>query len=83
MEITIRKIGNSKGVVIPTQLLEQLNLNVGDKADLTTKNGRLIITPKGKSKYSLAELIAKCDQNAAMPQELIDWEAAAPFGNER
>lgn len=82
MEITIRKIGNSKGVVIPTQLLEQLNLNVGDKADLTTENGRLIITPKGRSKYSLAELIAKCDQNAAMPKELIDWEAATPFGSE-
>ena len=83
MEITIRKIGNSKGMVIPTQLLEQLNLDVGDKADLTTKNDRLIITPKGRSKYSLAELVAKCDQNAAMPQELIDWEAAIPFGNKR
>lgn len=71
MEITIRKIDNSKSMVIPAQLLKQLNLNVGNKADLTTENDRLIFTPKGRSKHSLAELIVKCDQNAAMPQELI------------
>ena len=82
MEITIRKIGNSKGVVIPAPLLKQLGLDIDDKADVVAENGRLVIAPKAKAKYSLAELIAKCDQDAAMPEELIEWEAAAPVGNE-
>ncbi|MDP2714691.1 AbrB/MazE/SpoVT family DNA-binding domain-containing protein [Rheinheimera sp.] len=82
MEIIIRKIGNSKGVVIPAPLLKQLGLDIDDKADVVAENGRLVIAPKAKTKYSLAELIAKCDQDAAMPEELIEWEAVAPVGNE-
>ncbi|MEE9338218.1 MAG: hypothetical protein V3U87_09075 [Methylococcaceae bacterium] len=29
---------------------------------------------KKKTKYTLTELLKKCDKSAPMPQELVDWE---------
>jgi hypothetical protein len=29
---------------------------------------------KKKTKYTLTELLKKCDESAPMPQELVDWE---------
>ncbi|MEE9338494.1 MAG: hypothetical protein V3U87_10465 [Methylococcaceae bacterium] len=29
---------------------------------------------KKKTKYTLTELLKKCDESAPMPQELLDWE---------
>ena len=82
METTLRTIGNSKGAVIPVQLLKELGLKVGDKLEAIAENGRLVITPKKQKKYSLDDLLARCDENAPMPQELIDWDNAEPVGNE-
>ena len=31
---------------------------------------------KKKTKYTLTELLEKCDESAPMPQELVDWENA-------
>ncbi|CAB4326805.1 AbrB/MazE/SpoVT family DNA-binding domain-containing protein [Brucella sp. 6810] len=40
MNITLRKIGNSYGVIIPKEVLERLNLQTGDTLTLTTdENG--------------------------------------------
>lgn len=82
METTLRTIGNSKGAVIPVQLLKELGLKVGDKLEVIAENGRLVITPKKQKKYSLDDLLAKCDESAPMPQELIDWDNAESVGNE-
>ncbi|NQZ11726.1 MAG: AbrB/MazE/SpoVT family DNA-binding domain-containing protein [Algicola sp.] len=83
METSLRSIGNSKGAVIPAQLLKELNINVGDKLDARAENGALIITLKHvKPKYLLDELLAKCDESAPMPQTLVDWDNAQPVGEE-
>ncbi|WP_404401963.1 AbrB/MazE/SpoVT family DNA-binding domain-containing protein [Idiomarina seosinensis] len=82
MEIQFRKIGNSKGAVIPALLLKELGLNVGDKADIKAENGRLIIEPKTKPQYTLDELLSRCDMNAPKPADLIDWEQAEAVGDE-
>ena len=83
METSLRSIGNSKGAVIPAQLLKELDINLGDKLDARAENGALIITPKSlKPKYTLDELLAKCDQSAAMPETLSEWDSAQPVGNE-
>ncbi|ACQ68026.1 addiction module antitoxin (plasmid) [Candidatus Williamhamiltonella defendens] len=82
MEIVIRKIGNSKGAVIPAALLGELNLAVGDKAEARNENGTLIIVPKKRKKYCLEMLIAKCDSNTSIPKELKDWDQVQPEGNE-
>jgi len=45
METVIRKYGNSKGVIIPAALLKELDLDVNEKIDVKTENGRIIIEP--------------------------------------
>jgi len=45
MNTTIRKIGNSEGIILPKEILERLNLRAGDTLEVAeTKNG-LSLTP--------------------------------------
>ncbi|KAB2693165.1 AbrB/MazE/SpoVT family DNA-binding domain-containing protein [Ochrobactrum sp. Kaboul] len=40
MNVTLRKIGNSEGVILPKEVLDRLNLKTGDKLQLVeTQNG--------------------------------------------
>ena len=42
-----------------------------------------MITPKSvKPKYTLAELLAQCDESAPMPETLVEWDSSQPVGNE-
>ncbi len=43
MQITIRDIGNSKGVVLPKLLLAQAGLDDQTTADLTLENGAIVL----------------------------------------
>ena len=83
METSVRSIGNSKGAVIPAQLLKELDINLGDKLDANAENGKLIFSPvSSKPKYTLSELLAQCDESAPMPNELVEWNESQPVGNE-
>jgi putative addiction module antidote len=52
MNVTIRKIGNSEGVIIPKELLHKLGLKSGDTLQLDEINGSIQLTPE---KADLAE----------------------------
>lgn len=45
MNTTIRKIGNSEGVIIPKEVLDRLGLKAGDSITLDEEAGKLILTP--------------------------------------
>jgi antitoxin component of MazEF toxin-antitoxin module len=45
-EDTIKKIGNSRGIILPITIWKALNFNIGDKVIVTVDNNRLIITKK-------------------------------------
>ena len=45
MNVTIRKIGNSEGVIIPKEVLDQLGLGAGDMLELSLKDGGLLMQP--------------------------------------
>lgn len=47
MRITIRRIGNSKGMIIPAALLEQAGLE--SEADVSVEDGALIVRAPAKS----------------------------------
>lgn len=47
MRIAIRRIGNSKGMIIPAALLEQAGLE--SEADVTVEEGALIVRAPAKS----------------------------------
>lgn len=84
MELIIRKIGNSTGLTLPTALLRDLGLVVGQVMSLNkTEDGALVLRVKStRKKYTAKELNALCDLNAAMPEDLIAWDNMKPVGNE-
>lgn len=45
MNVTIRKIGNSEGVIIPKEVLDRLGLKTGDSLELQTENGGINLRP--------------------------------------
>ena len=45
MNVIIRKIGNSEGVIIPKDVLQSLGLKAGDALQLKTDNGKIKLKP--------------------------------------
>jgi putative addiction module antidote len=45
MNVVIRKIGNSEGVIIPKEILDRMGLKAGDQLEITTNNGGLLMQP--------------------------------------
>jgi antitoxin ChpS len=81
METTLRQFGNSLGVVIPKVLRDSMALSAGQTIALEQTEHGLLLKPITK-KISLSELLAQCDPNAAMPEDLGSWESSAVVGNE-
>ena len=84
MELVIRKLGNSTGLTLPTSLLRDLGLAVGQVMSLQqTEDGTLMLRAKAtRKKYTAKELNALCDFNAPMPTDLEAWDKVKPVGNE-
>ncbi|TIT03140.1 MAG: AbrB/MazE/SpoVT family DNA-binding domain-containing protein [Mesorhizobium sp.] len=45
MNTTIRKIGNSEGVILPRELLDRLNLKAGDQLQIVETGDGLTLKP--------------------------------------
>jgi antitoxin MazE len=45
MKTSIRKMGNSHGVIIPKPLLAELGAKADDVVDMKVKKGRIVIEP--------------------------------------
>lgn len=83
MEICIRKIGNSKGAVIPAPILKELGLDVGSIASAQVKDGRLVIEKKTVQEYELQDLLAQCEgTDMSLSDEDKAWLEAEPAGKE-
>ena len=67
-------------VAIPKAILESLGLAADTKVGLCIEEGRLVIIPQPKPRYSLADLLAQCDPLA--PVDDAGWDAAQPVGRE-
>lgn len=46
MKTTIRKIGNSEGIIIPKDVLDRLGLKAGDQLQMNEDNGQLQLVPQ-------------------------------------
>ena len=75
MHVSIRPFGNSRGIVIPKPLLQQLGLE--DQADLTVENGAIVIRKPIDSPRAgwaqAAQALAEAEDDAL---------AMGEFGNE-
>jgi len=45
MNVTVRKIGNSEGVILPKELLERLNLKAGDTLFVSEGMNSITLSP--------------------------------------
>ena len=82
METSIRKLGNSAGIILPAALLRSLKFEVGQAIDIEVEDGRLVVTPKIRKRYTAAELNALCNPRAPMPEDIVTWEGAPVVGSE-
>lgn len=46
MNTTIRKIGNSEGVIIPKEILDRMGLKAGDTLEIREQGGNIALTPE-------------------------------------
>ena len=84
MQLQLRKLGDSTGLLLPPSLMRDLGLAAGQWTTLRKMaNGAILLTPKvGKRRYSAAELNTQCNRKAAMPDDLMAWEHMLPAGSE-
>lgn len=46
MNATIRKIGNSEGIIIPKEALDRMGLKAGDTLEIREENGNIVLVPE-------------------------------------
>ena len=70
-------------LAVPPAFLEQLHLQVGSTVGVLVDDGRLVIDPKPRPRYTLAELLAASDYSQPQAPGQREWVDAPPVGRER
>ncbi len=80
MVTKIQKWGNSQGLRLARQILEDARISVGDDVDVAVREGMIVIAPvrRIRGRQSLQALVARIPKNYK-PEE-TDW--GKPVGNE-
>lgn len=78
----LRKVGGSVMLAVPPALLDVLQLTAGAKVGLAVDNGRLVVEPSARPRYTLDELLAQCDNSIEAITEDSEWLDASPVGRE-
>ncbi len=78
----LRKVGGSVMLAVPPALLDLLNLGIGAKVDIGIEDGRLIVAPRARSRYTLDELLAQCDEDSVISVNDHPWLDSSPVGKE-
>ncbi|HEX5486987.1 MAG TPA: antitoxin [Limnobacter sp.] len=78
----LRKVGGSVMLAVPPVLLEQLHLQAGATVGISVSEGQLVIVPKPKPRYTLAELLAASDYSQPQTPEEREWIDAPNTGGE-
>ncbi|YCI03617.1 antitoxin [Ensifer sp. D2-11] len=78
----LRKVGGSVMLAVPPALLDVLHLSAGSEVGLAIDNGRLVVEPKARPRYTMAELLAASDYSQQQPAEEREWIDAPAAGDE-
>jgi len=80
MVTKVQKWGNSQGLRLAKQVLEDARISVGDDVDVTARDGVIVIAPvrRIRGKQSLQELVSRIPKNYKTGE--IDW--GEPVGRE-
>jgi antitoxin ChpS len=69
-------------LAVPPVLLNLLHLKAGATVAVDVEGGRLVVEAKPRPRYTMAELLAKCDYSQPLTAEDRDWIDAPPVGRE-
>jgi len=80
MVTKVQKWGNSQGLRLARQVLEEARISVGDHVNVSTRDGVIVIAPvrRVRGKQSLKELVSRIPKNYR-PKE-VEW--GKPVGGE-
>jgi antitoxin ChpS len=78
----LRKVGGSVMLAIPPALLDALDLKPDAKVGMSVRNGKLLVEPRARARYSLDALLAQCDAGEPESDDLREWQDAPPVGQE-
>jgi antitoxin MazE len=80
MVTKVQKWGNSQGLRLAKQVLEEARIAVGDFVDVATRDGVIFISPvrRVRGKYSLQKLLSRIPKNYKARE--VDW--GKPIGRE-
>jgi antitoxin ChpS len=78
----LRKVGGSVMLAVPPVVLDLLHLRAGATVGLVVDGGRLIVEPQRRRRFTLDELLARCDASAEPAPEDREWLDAKPIGGE-
>ncbi len=69
-------------LAVPPALLDVLGLRSGAKVGIAVHNGKLIVEPRKRPRYTLEDLLARCNPSVRRTKEERDWLADKPAGRE-
>jgi antitoxin MazE len=80
MVTKVQKWGNSQGLRITRQVLEDAGIKVGDQVDVTVREGVILIAPmrRVRGKRSLQELVSRIPKDYKVSE--VEW--GKPVGKE-
>lgn len=78
MKLSIQKWGNSAAVRLPTAMLAQLGVKVGDELNADVSDGTLTLQP-ARPKYNIAALMAEMPDG--LPR-VEGWDSVPAVGKE-
>jgi antitoxin MazE len=80
MVTRVQKWGNSQGLRLAKQLLEDAHISIGDDVDVTIREGTIIIAPikRIRGKRSLKELVSRIPKDYKTGE--VEW--GNPIGRE-
>lgn len=72
MTAVISKWGNSQGLRVPKEIMQEISLKIGDKVELETKEDMLIIKPVKRKKIDINDLVKKIPKEYKPSEEFLD-----------
>lgn len=81
--VNLRKLGGSVVMAVPKKILSLVDLDAGSTVELSVEEGRLIVAPAKRRRYTLDELLSRCRPGDLAPRSKDRaWLASGPVGRE-
>lgn len=78
----LRKVGGSVMLAVPPSVLDSLGLGPGSRVGLTVHEGRLVVEPHQRPRYTLDELLSHCRTKSRRTKQDRQWVAGKSAGRE-